>query len=99
LAAAILILAVNAAGGNAAQIECADAATPPPPAAAAAFTSYCGRCHSSTELAARYFAGTTDDQLDRREGELAAFLDRHSSCPHRHHEEIAAWLRQLSTGR
>lgn len=62
----------------------------------AAFGSYCVRCHKAPELARRYFGDATASARKQRELELAAFLDRHSACPHRSHEDIAAWLRQLS---
>jgi nitrate/TMAO reductase-like tetraheme cytochrome c subunit len=68
------------------------------PDASNAFNAFCRGCHNAQKLSASYFAETDAQLADRREAELAAFLDRHSACPHRHHEEIAAWLRQLSVG-
>lgn len=90
------LVAVLMGGGPAwtqpAAIECTVAAQTSGPAEA--FDAYCGHCHKAADLAKAFFAGGAD--AARRESELSAFLDRHSSCPHRHHEEIAAWLRQLS---
>lgn len=61
-----------------------------------AFDAFCRACHNSQKLAKSYFAGTNSKTVAHREAELAAFLDRHSHCPHRHHEELAGWLRELS---
>lgn len=79
------------------QIECAVAAVTSP--ASEAFDAFCARCHKAQELAGTYFADLAAEEATRREAELAAFLDRHSACPHRHHEEIAAWLRELADAR
>lgn len=79
---------------QAAPIACADNVTVA--RAVEAFEAYCARCHTAKAISGSYFAGADTGEARRRERELAAFLDRHSSCPHRHHEEIAAWLRQLS---
>ena len=65
--------------------------------ASAAFDAFCGGCHRASRLAKSYFADTDAKDMDRREAELATFLDRHSGCPHRHHEDISAWLRSLAT--
>lgn len=98
IAAAFIAGLVMVAQASAADepIACADAGEISQPAQA--FGTYCGRCHEAGKLAADYFAGAGQDSGRQRETVLAAFLDRHSACPHRHHEEIAAWLRALAFG-
>lgn len=100
LAAAMLCIVAGGAPALAAgpePVACADETealtnkAAEPSAAADAFAAYCRRCHEAGPLARDYFRGAGPE----REAELARFLDRHSACPHRHHEEIAAWLRQL----
>jgi len=76
-----------------APIACAD--VPSPPDASTAFDKFCARCHDANRLSRSYFADADGPEASRREARLAVFLDRHSSCPHRHHEAIAAWLREL----
>jgi len=76
------------------QIVCVDVSSEP--TASAEFDTFCGQCHDATKLANSHFEGVEGEVADRRESELAAFLDRHSACPHRLHEGIAAWLRNLS---
>jgi len=66
------------------------------PEASEAFAAYCGRCHTAQKLSKTYFGAADAEGAARLEAELAAFLNRHSGCPHRHHEGIAAWLRRLS---
>ena len=75
-------------------IKCAAAVVTSP--ASEAFDTFCARCHKAKELAGKYFTDLAADAATRREAELAKFLDRHSACPHRSHEEIAAWLRELA---
>ncbi|MCB1477543.1 MAG: hypothetical protein KDJ62_01425 [Rhodobiaceae bacterium] len=98
--AAILIAAMMLSGTNqtmaAEQIECAPVVAGPAPEA---FASYCGRCHKAEVLSDEYFAGVSEELALQREAELALFLDRHSACPHQHHEEIAAWLREMAMER
>ena len=98
--AACLIAAMMLVGPKqtaaAEQIECTTEPTGPAPEA---FASYCGRCHKAETLSDEYFAGVGAEVAQQREADLALFLDRHSACPHQHHEEIAAWLRELATQR
>jgi cytochrome c553 len=97
LAIAILLTTSSIPGsaGEPARVnECADTTGTSRPAEA--FAAFCGRCHEPQALADAYFAAGKSDTPAEREAELSAYLDRHSACPHRHHEEIAAWLRQLA---
>jgi len=92
LAAVVFLSAASHAAGQEPN-ACAD-----PPAAAngtSAFEKFCARCHDASRLSKSYFRGADAKEASRRQGQLAAFLDRHSACPHVHHEAIAAWLKEL----
>lgn len=90
-----VVLAVRASGaGEQEPFACAQVSATPE--VSEAFAAYCGRCHTAQKLSKSYFGAADAQSAARLEAELAAFLNRHSGCPHRHHEEIAAWLRQLS---
>jgi hypothetical protein len=99
LAAAVLVTAiVSTASSDAAERQPKACADPPSaPDASSAFEAYCGRCHNAGRLAKSYFEGADAKEASRRQALLAVFLNRHSACPHQHHEAIAAWLRELST--
>jgi hypothetical protein len=59
-------------------------------AANEAYEAYCVRCHEPENLARTWFSvrGTSEDAVNA----LTAFLDKHGSCPHNHHELLARWL-------
>jgi mono/diheme cytochrome c family protein len=89
---AVMIASTAGLADDAPPIACDDAAVNAQ--SAEAFNAYCARCHKAKEVAGGWFGAGQDAAA--RERELATFLDRHSACPHRHHEDIATWLRQLS---